>query len=610
MSTSTDLKTRQIARTSDDWLERRRALIELSHAKDPDLYDLFLRALADPNKGIQHAAILALARLGNPEAVAGLAKPKFLKAEDLQVRLATVKALGKLGDAKVIDHLFDSMDDPEWLVRNEALSVLRDKVETIVHNGNPAQARILVRMLGISDPGIAEIAMQGLIEMEPVIRPLLIDNLKNVRPAVRLYVARVIGASRTTEALQYLIENLQDADLQVRIETARALGQIGDTRAIPQLIASLHNRNKVHLQTTIDALVRFGTTAVMPLHSALKNNRDSLVKCALIDTLGHIGDPSSIAILIRHLSDSCFVIRNAAIRALQHFGPAAAQAVLPLLQFEPIDIDELCKAAQSQSSVNNRLRAMKALGDLEDHRAAPLLKQLSNDQNPEVAQTAQEALIRIGCAAWGRCGALMVIGQTENRKWSDKILSSLADDSPHVRYEAVRAIGRLNGTQTAIKLKETAVKDPVHQVRSEALKVLRGMALGSAEMLQTALQATKDSDPAVRLEATRILGDLVHEQGLPALKERLLDPIWSIRVSAENGLVNYGKTVVPQLIELLTSDKSETRYCAISALGRLGDTVAIEPLETIAQNPKTPPREMEIARQSLLLLKRETGRKR
>ncbi|MBN1542193.1 HEAT repeat domain-containing protein [candidate division KSB1 bacterium] len=604
MTARVNMKTRQIAQLSEDRQARRRALIELGRLKDPDLYELFLDALSDTNKGVQHAAIMALGRLGNPDAVSRLAKPKFLNADDLEIRLATVQALGKLGDAGVIDHLFARVDDKEWLVRNEALSVLRDKVESIVHNADPAQARVLVRMLAVSDPGITEIAVQGLIEMAPRIRQMLCDALQNVRPAIRCYAAQVLGQARI-DAVPELIKALGDSEPLVRAEAARALGAIGHDSAIPHLIAALRDRHEQNRQTTAEALIRFGSRALPQLHGQVNHIKESPVKAALIDILGEIGDKSSMPILIHHLSDSCFVIRNAAVRALRRFGRAAADAVLPSLQITPLDISELMRIAQGAASEGDRLRAVRALGALEEHRSAELLKGLSQSENAKIAHAVQEALFRIGCAAWGRCGALIVIGETATGEWIDAIIPSLADDSPHVRYEAVRAVGRLNGVKAVARVQELALHDPVVPVRTQALKVLRELAAGSDDLLQSALEAIEDSETPVRLEATRILGDLVREEGLAPLTARLQDPMWSIRLSAENGLVNYGAAIVPQLLDLLKLDKSEALHRVISALGRLGDSAAIAPLEAITQNPKIRPKTLEITRQALVRLKKK-----
>ena len=45
------------------------------------------------------------------------------------IRWAAVTAIGKLGDYRVIDHLLKAVEDPEWIVRTQAVTELMGKVQ-------------------------------------------------------------------------------------------------------------------------------------------------------------------------------------------------------------------------------------------------------------------------------------------------------------------------------------------------------------------------------------------------------------------------------------------------------------------------------------------------
>ncbi len=599
----------QTALSSEDWLSRRRALIGLSHQHNPHLYGIFIQALTDPVSDVRHAAIIALSRLGDTEAVTELAKPKFLQARDANIRWAVARALGTLGDIHVIDHLFQLADDEEWRVRNEAMEVLREKVETIVRRGDPSQARILIRMLSVPDEGIVDLAKEGLVDISSPCLDLLIEALNSVHDTVRIHAANILGSTHCRQAAPQLIQALEDSHPQVRLEAARALGASGDPKAIAPLISGLSDRNEAARQARVDALVRFGEPVLDSLHSTLKHARDKHVISALLSALGALQSPSSIHILVDHLNSGYYIVRHAAVKALQRYGTDARDALLTLLVVNDNDIRSLMATAESDANADNRVRAIRALGELEDHRSTPLLKSLLNEPDSKVTRAAEAALVRVGCAAWGRCGALEVLGELEDDTLVQKILPSLSDDSPHVRYEAVKAIGRQGAEPVAEALRTVAVHDAVAEVRTQAFKVLRELPSQTEELAAIAIQAMGDEDPSVRLEVTRILGDLVHPDGIDVLIDRLADPVWGVRVSAENALINYGPDIVQRLLSLLDWDKSEALYRVIHALGRLGDTTAISRLEMVLQQRKDHRKLQEVTRESLMILKGETGRK-
>jgi HEAT repeat protein len=592
-----------IVQHSDTWLSRRRALIALSHQHDPTLYDLYIHALTDPVGEVRHAAILALSRLGQSQAVAELAKPRFLQSPHLNIRWATVRALGQLGDTHIIDRLFHLVDDQEWLVRNEAMAVMREKIRILVQEGDPARASILIRMLGVKDKEIVDLAIQGLIDLESACMDILIDALKNVRPGIRRHAAFVLGEAREDRATSNLIDTLEDQNPQVRAAAVTALGKIQDKESLKHLVSMLGEADRTVCRAIVDAVIRFGANAIPYLHSALHHSRDKAKTSAIIQALGELRQPSSMPLIMDHLSSTYFTVRTIAVKALSRYGSPVIDSLLSMLNTNRTDISELLETARDNPVLDNRLRAIDALGALQDHRAAELLKTLLEDDAPEISKAANEALVQIGTSAWGRCGALMILGEIGDESIVAFVVKALEDDSPHVRFESVKAIGRLNGKDANEQLIEVAKEDPVQEVRTEALRHLRELAGHTDSLFQCALDTLEDEQASVRLESTRILGDFVRESAIQPLMKRLADPVWGVRVSAENALCSYGDKIVPKLLKLIRHERQEARYRVISALGRLGDQRAVEPLRHILQNEDPPPKIMEITKQSLALFK-------
>ena len=79
-------------------------------------------------------------------------------------------------------------------------------------------------------------------------------------------------------------------------------------------------------------------------------------------------------------------------------------------------------------------------------------------------------------------------------------------------------------------------------------------------------------------------------------------------MSAENAICIYGNRITPRLVDLLTGKDNESRCRVISALTRIGDRKAIEPIERLVENAHENQRVINLARMALKMLKGETGR--
>ncbi len=570
------------AQSNPDWRERRLALIDLSYEKDESIVPVLMEKLNDPISEVRHAAIMAISRLGIEDAVPEILKPRFVGSPEMTLRWAAAAALGNLGDHRIIDDLIKLAEDEEWLVRNEALNALKDKVRRIIDSGEMKLSRNLVRMLSVDDPEIIEMAVEGLRNLGEDSCPLLIESLDAVSASVRQQAARTLGLIGKDRAASRLIEILSsDPEPTVRAEAAEALGLIGAPEALQPLIAAMGDRDDDTRTKVVDAVVHYDKLATEPVIVALEHSKSAIAKCAAVSALGAIGDPTSIPVLVEQLKSSYYLVRQATISALTQFGDRVVEPLLGVLSFNRSNIDVLLDEAERSEDVQTRLRAVRALGDLEDHRAVNLLKSLLSVPEQELGLEAQEALTKIGCAAWQRCGAMGVLGRIGDGRVVPKILSLLRDDSIHARHQAVETLRDLQNEQAAGPLLGLARTDPDHGVRRAALAAARNLATGTPELFDTALSLIEHESYDVRAATARILGDYRDDRAVTPLLKCLSDPSWNVRFSAENALCNQGKQVVPGLIEILEQGVLVARNRAVSALGRIGDPQAIGPLEEL-----------------------------
>jgi len=588
-----------IIREGDDAATVRSAIMALGYTKGPNVYPVLLSQLDNPNPSIQHAAVISLGRFGKAEAIKELVKPKIFRSSTSNIRWAAVAAVGKLGDCRVIDHLLKAVEDPEWIVRTQAVTEVKGKVQDIIERKDARLARVLAHMLSLDNEEIVDMAVNGFKELGAETVPLLHEALTNSSATIRTNAARALGKLHSHQSVPFLLELLQDSQWKVRASASEALGLIGDKRAIEALLQALQD-NVSHVQdAAVVAIVRFGKRAVMPLLNAISREKNKYVLKALIICLGQTGDPKVVPALTDHLRSSYFVIRQAAVSSLIHFGPLGTALLIPTLSFNRSDIESLEKDACGRERPELQVRAIKALGGLEDHRAVPVLKELAEVGLPDIREAATQALCQIGCAAWGRACALRVLADVGDASLVPLITASFKDDSDNVRLEAVRALGMLGGPIAVKHLIQTARIDRSPSARTEAVQALRTHGTGHPGVPETALHCLKDKSRDVRSQAARLLGIIQDKKAIIPLLKAMADSHWIVRESAEYALLNYGKDAVESLIEALEDKVLTTRFRSARLLGEIGDPRAVSPLRNVIGRRRERRGVREIAERSL-----------
>jgi HEAT repeat protein len=591
-----------IVKESEDGSQRREALIALSYEKEPELYTLFMNCLDDKSRSIRHAAVIALGRYGNPAAIEELIKPKVLTSPEVNIRWAAVVALGRLGGEQIIDYLIKAAADKEWIVRNQAITELKEKIKHIIEKKESRSVRILVRLLAMEDDEIVEMVTEGLVRLGLQSYGFLSEALKSPSPPMRCHSAIALGKMKADLAVDSIIRLLQDAEWQVRRSAAEALGLIRDKRAVEPLVQALgDNVEKVQRQAR-QSLVGFRGLSVDPLLNALTHEKSKFVLRAMLLTLGDIADPKSTPALIKYLGSSYFVVRGAAVQALIRFGPSVIPQLLPILNFNTSSIKALLADIKNQKAPHLVIRAIHALGGLEDHRAGMTLKKLAQSDEEDIQAAANQALVRIGCAAWSRCSTLQVLRELGGQSHIQSIIQMLRDDSDNVRLEAVLALAQINGPDAISPLTEIAHSDRNSNIRFEAMRQLRGIGVGHKEVLELALNALQDANRGVRSQAAWILSSFQDDRSIPALLKATADAHWSVRESAEISLYNFGSRVVPFLIDALSNKSWTTQLRAARLLGELGDSSTVKSLEKLMKKKHVRREVKQVAGEAILKL--------
>lgn len=110
-------------------------------------------------------------------------------------------------------------------------------------------------------------------------------------------------------------------------------------------------------------------------------------QCAALG-LGGRPDESAVESLVRALGDEDSMVGSLAGNALVRIGPAAVPSLIEAVKRRP--------AAEGNEPRSRRIRALRALAEIRDHRAIPVMMQVMEEDSALLQHWAQEGLERLG----------------------------------------------------------------------------------------------------------------------------------------------------------------------------------------------------------------------
>jgi HEAT repeat protein len=515
------------ASDSDDGT-RARALEALARAGTParDLLPLLRAALKDGEAGTRSMASSLLVEVGGEARQAADALTLLLEDRDNAVRQAAGEALVLLGEGqKVLPAARKLLGDAgerrqlglellAWL--GPQAKSLKEEVSKQLRDDNLDVRLAAVAALLEIDPSDTT-AVAALLEMAR-------DPQKRAaRPAVFRLLARAGPAARSAvPVLAGIVSG--EADLGVRLEAARALGAIGPEAraAAPALFALL-----LDLERWVDLRgeelfdrQRFEKLGEAPLRRADGLDDDDLWRQAnrALSPLRDRGDVSSFLAVLRSARQQH---QEEVLRALASIGPAVAVGAVKDLS------DDLAE---------RRLLAARVLAGLgaAAKESAPALRKATQDSNLDVAVEAAIALQQVSKVEVVL--PVLLLGLEAPGRTAERAAAGLAGLGSMALALPARAKERA--------LAETALLAAVN-VRDASLRREASLALA-----------------ACRLEGKEVR---------PALRRRLRDRDWSVRVAAATALARLDgeQGLVPLLAGAVSHGSTQARLQAIAALGRL-----------------------------------------
>jgi HEAT repeat protein len=463
------------------------------------------------------SVVSALGRLGHKDAREPLHKMVEQQGVDRQgsLYLGALEALGRLGDARVLDDLI------AWLQRGDSLT-RRGNLEAVV---GASVANFIERRL-LSESGEEGYVRQAAVEVLGAfdsIRPLdlLLAQLSDGSIFVQCGVARALGrlGSGDIRVVNLLIAHVDDGDSGVRQNAAEALGQLGNPRAIVPLIALLQDSQGDVRQAAAEALGRLGNDrALQPLLSGFqggqKRRQDGVEdarRAALLAyaKIGRKSDPEQTTGDLRGVFND--PSEHDRIRL------AAAVALLELHPLTPSDAAIMQFLAEGYTdgsqSISNRRDLSEMLGEFPSKPGRQILLQLLEDTNLSVRENAIKSL-----------------GQSKAQDILPTLHRYLKDDNFRLQKAAAEALAAIASAASidALAASLNASDNVSIPTRLACLQALYHIAKnpetgndGRERMLDEMLQAVKKDEAILGMRTYKLLGDLQAPQALGHLQKRL-----------------------------------------------------------------------------------------
>jgi HEAT repeat protein len=521
----------------------------------------------------QREALDAIASIGGPEALNGLLAA--LRDRKPERRSQAALSLGMLAGAEVKGPLEAALDDPDLRVRIAAA----DSLERLGYDSatlrarQPSTAELLAALVHADSAIRAEAARQLGRRQDPQVADALADAMADkdtwVARTAQMALAS-LGDSRAAPRLGVRLFKFDEWDSnEIDQDVAEALGTIPDSGAARLLIDASDDEDDRAHPSVMTAIVAIGEPAVPPLLEALREP-DPRFRSILRSALAAIGVPAVSPILQLLRSEDPRM--EAVAGTLSQIGTAAVPALLDAL---------------ADPSLAVQAAAARALGSIDDDRAARPLVSLLEQASDDVRTTAAMALADLGEPAVKplvevlrrgslatRAAAATILGEIGAGEALQPLLEALTDPEPLVRRNAITQLPLLRepGMEPRMRL----VLDDAHLgVRLAAVQALKGtldedLLSRRQPSVDELLAALDEPDPQLRADvipwlATAVTtGSTARAAGLERLIRALADTDVRVQMSAARNLASLG--VVDPLLKGLEARDEPTRMVCATAL--------------------------------------------
>lgn len=425
-----------------------------------------------------------------PDDIAGLAT----RDPNANARAAAIRALSRLGCADYWPILRAGLDDEEWvcIAALEALADVGDREAIPAIGALLSNESDIVRYSAIEALGRLGSDTACDVLLENVVRASPLERAAIVKSLVQIGVTPGMG-----EAFDVLMEILHEGDWEEKLVAMRGLCSLRDERAIPAILDVAGSIDPSDpdsedlITVAMEGLTQFGCSRAL-IDAAASLEVKHLGKVIAIDVLAALGCRDALPVLVELMKGDLREVRRASARALGEIDSEAATQQL--------------RDAIDDRDGHVRRAAVMALGRLRDATAFdPLFEHLGCERYRDVFEETLKALLAIDecelCRHLVEMGpvAREVIGRFGR---DETTLLDLSRDSDRtVRLAAIAGLGKIPTGPAINRLTETLADDDP-EVRRTAIIALGAIGQG----LDAVRPLLEDPDIWVRMSAATVLG--------------------------------------------------------------------------------------------------------
>ncbi len=587
----------QLADETDWWL-RQVAAQKMGESGDARFVPFLINALGDKDYRVVVAVADSLGEIGDPAAIGQLMGVTRMVGERAH---RAALALSKIEDPRVQEYVDLALADTSEEVRMGAYRVLGvlntdEGVETLVtrglgeeflwsvSNNDRHNFRKSMEEYAFSPKILADLPPERYMD---ILMSRLEEDKESIEGGAAM-LGRYIGGS---DGLRILTSLVDVKDYKAKMAVLNGLGDFGAPAAIEPLVSLMRDENLRIVESAAENLKKvgyspetpedsaayfvalrnwevaatFGEAAIAPLVKALASE-DTNYRMEAVATLGVLGDPQAIEPLSQLLNDAERDVRLEVIESLKTIG--GPDAVMPMTR------------ALRDSNAAIRRSAAEWLGQFGDSRAILALSASLKDMDGRVGYLAVEGLRNIG-----------------GTEALDVLIGSLSSNPKYLAQYSAYHLGALGDTR-AIEPLAILFEQGLQGVDQGALREAREAAalslaqLGDSRSIEfLRLQGVEGHDQHDAKNILEALATLRTNAAYSAMIE-----IVSIRggsydianhavdVLAEDASPGAVDALAKIALDASPSIGSDSRKNATAALGRIGDTRAIEPLRELFQS--------------------------
>jgi HEAT repeat protein/type 1 glutamine amidotransferase len=280
---------------------------------------LIAEALKSDNEEIRIAGAGLILKLKSLEAVKGVYDRLDRYPAGTQILL--INALAEKGEKNIplsVTEACRSMDESVRIAALKALGKIGDETAVV----------FLAKVAANTSGSEKQAAQQSLYNIKgEKIDSAIVNNLSIDEPKVKVELIRAMKDRGIKSDMAALIKCTKDANPQVRVEAMRALKEVAGNNDIMDLIAVVVNAQnpseREEAKTAAAAVITEKSAeksaAAKIVVSQIDGNASIEIKGSLIELLGKVGDNNSIDAVTKFLSDENEQLRVSAVKALSEW---------------------------------------------------------------------------------------------------------------------------------------------------------------------------------------------------------------------------------------------------------------------------------------------------